>query len=208
MDETAPGEALAPMHVLLHICCAACAIGPYRALTDAGHRVTGFFYNPNVHPFIEFRRRLKAVKVLQERLPMPVIYDEEYGLLRYLQQVDWDARTRCADCYRLRLERTAELAVKRDIPAITTTLLGSTHQDVDLIARIGREAAERHGREFLVEDWRPLAEAGHDEAKRIRLYLQNYCGCIFSEHERFRDTSTHVYRGPGPLAEPNGEADE
>jgi hypothetical protein len=186
------------MKVLLHICCAACAIGPYEDLRRRGCDVEGYFYNPNIHPFIEFRRRMKALKVLQERLPIPVTYEEDYGLAEYLKSVMWQGQERCEDCYRLRLERTARHAAEHGFEAMTTTLLGSTRQNHDLIARIGRECADRHGVEFLYADWRPLAEEGHRRAHEMRLYLQNYCGCIFSEWDRFKDTTEHVYRGPGP----------
>jgi hypothetical protein len=188
------------MKVLLHVCCAACAIGPYEDLTARGHDVTGFFYNPNIHPFIEFRRRIKALKVLQERIPIKVDYVEDYGLTEYLNMVRWPGSERCADCYRLRLERTARHAAEHGFEAMTTTLLGSTHQNHDLIVGIGRECAAHRGVEFLYADWRSIAEEGHGRAQEMKLYLQTYCGCVFSEWERFRDTSLHVYRGQGPAA--------
>jgi predicted adenine nucleotide alpha hydrolase (AANH) superfamily ATPase len=190
------------MRVLLHICCAPCAIGPYEDLKRRGHDVTGYFYNPNIHPLIEFRRRMKALKVLQERIPLAVTYEEDYGLMHYLASVRWAGTERCADCYRLRLERTARHAAEHGFEAMTTTLLGSTRQNHALIERTGRECAGRHGVEFLYADWRPCAEEGHRRAREMKLYLQNYCGCIFSEWDRFKDTAEHVYRGPGPAATP------
>jgi hypothetical protein len=195
------------MRVLLHICCAACAIGPYEDLTARGHDVTGYFYNPNIHPLIEFRRRLKALKVLQERLPIPVIYEEQYGLMEYLDAVAWASPGRCTGCYRLRLGRVAREAVARGFEAMTTTLLASEHQDHDLVRQTGSEAARQNGLEFVYEDWRPLAAQSHDRAKQMGLYLQNYCGCIFSEWERFKDTAQHLYRGPGPAAQPRARQD-
>ncbi len=188
------------MKVLLHVCCAPCAIRPREELVEADHEVTGYFYNPNIHPLIEFRRRKKALKVLQERVPLRVIYEEEYGLRTYLEQVDWRGKSRCADCYRLRLRRSAQQAAKGAFDAFTTTLLGSEHQDHDLIAEVGRRSAREAGVEFFYRDWRPLAREGHERARRMNLYLQNYCGCVFSECERFRETTRHLYRGPGPVA--------
>jgi len=195
------------MKVLLHICCAACAIEPFEALSAQGHEVTGLFFNPNIHPLVEFRRRLKSVKVLQERLPMPVIFGEDYGLEVYLDAVDRHAPARCEGCYRLRLGHTARLAVGRGFGAFTTTLLSSTHQDHELVRRIGEEVGEQSGVPFLYADWRALSERGHERARAMRLYMQGYCGCIFSEWERFRDTGLHLYRGSGPLREVEGEAD-
>ena len=198
------------MKVLLHTCCAPCCLGPYEDLAGGGHEVTGYFYNPNVHPLIEFRRRLKAMKVLQERLPIPVIYEEAYGLSEFLQAVRWqgaDPAQRCADCYRLRLGSAAGVAAERGFDAFTTTLLGSTHQDHGLIARVGRRCADEHGVEFIEADWRARSEEGHRRARQMGLYLQTYCGCVFSEWERFRDTRLHLYRGPGPIPAPEPAPD-
>ncbi|MCD6416399.1 MAG: epoxyqueuosine reductase QueH [Planctomycetes bacterium] len=194
------------MKVLLHVCCGPCAIEPFEHLQSEGHQVTAYFYNPNIHPFIEFRRRKKALKLLQERLPIPVIYEEEYGLAQWLREVDWDGPRRCADCYRMRLSRAADTARARGFDAFTTTLLSSSHQKHGLVRQIGAERASDRGIEFLYRDWRPLADENHRRASRLNLYLQNYCGCIFSEWERFRDTSRHVYRGvgAGESAKPEG----
>jgi predicted adenine nucleotide alpha hydrolase (AANH) superfamily ATPase len=199
------------MRVLLHICCGPCAILPFERLAADGHDVLGFWYNPNIHPFVEFRRRLKALKVLQERIPLPVAYDERYGLDDFLCEAQWRAprAERCASCYRLRLDRTAEEAARRGIPAFTTTLLSSTHQDHETVRLVGEECAAGHGAEFLYADWRPLAEESHERARAMNLYLQSYCGCVFSEWERYRDTTLHAYRGSGPLVpgpEPEGDA--
>jgi len=195
------------MRVLLHICCAPCTIEPFEQLTADGHEVTGCFINPNIHPLIEFRRRLKSVRVLQERLPIPVLYDQEYGLDDYLDAVRRHRPGRCEDCYRLRLGRTARLAAERGFDAFTTTLLSSTHQDHDAVRRVAEEAAEQSGVPFLYADWRPLAERGHERAGKMHLYMQSYCGCIFSERERYESTSLHLYKGPGPLRSAEDEKD-
>lgn len=192
----------APMRILLHICCAPCAILPYEQMTAAGHDVTGYFHNPNIHPFIEFRRRLKAVKALQERIALPVLYDERYGLRVHLEATPWqddDTAARCAACLCLRLAQAARTAAELGFDAISTTLLSSKHQDHESVREIGRQCAAGAGVAFHYEDWRPLAEESHERARRMNLYLQSYCGCIFSEHERFRDTSLHVYKGSGPI---------
>jgi len=185
------------MRILLHICCAACAIGAHRELTAHGHEVCGLFYNPNIHPLIEFRRRLKSLKVLQESLPLPVVYVEHYGLREYLDRVDWRGPARCADCYRLRLDRTAAEARARGFEAISTTLLTSGHQDHDLVRSIGAECAQARGVRFFYQDWRSLAEENRRWAGELRLYRQQYCGCVFSEYDRFKDTTRHLYRGRG-----------
>lgn len=193
--------------LLLHVCCAPCLAGPLGALRAEGFQPVGFFYNPNIHPLIEFRRRLKALKVFCESDPLPIFFCEEYGLETFLGRVwaggppsEGPGRSgveRCAACYRLRLERTAQEARARGIGRFTTTLLVSPHQRHDLVRRCGEEAAREAGVEFVYRDFRPLAGRSAEEARRRRLYRQSYCGCLFSEEERYRATRVHVYHGQG-----------
>jgi len=188
------------MRILLHVCCSVCATGPWLELQGEGHQVTAFFYNPNIHPLIEFRRRMKSLKVLQEHLPLSVVYEEQYGLREFLGSIDWASPDRCAGCYSLRMSRTAREAVRRGMDAFSTTLLTSRDQKHELVAEAGRRFGQEFGVEFIYRDWRNLAEENRRRAEKFRLYLQQYCGCIFSEYERFKDTVRHLYRGAGPLA--------
>jgi len=185
------------MNVLVHACCASCLLAVLEPLRAMGHDLRGYFHNPNIHPFIEFRRRLKALKVLAESLDMEIDYDEAYDLDGYLSAIVGAGADRCARCYRLRLTATARHAREVGCEAFTTTLLASVHQKHDLVRREGEAVAATEGVAFVAADWRDRAEAAHAEAQRRRLYLQQYCGCMYSEYERYRDTSKHVYRGPG-----------
>lgn len=182
--------------VLVHVCCAACALAVLEPLRRVG-RVALHFYNPNIHPLIEFRRRLTAVQVLAERERLELIADDRYGLREFLARTaPWDRPARCLACWRMRLSETARVATEKGFEAITTTLLSSSHQDHEAIRRIGEEEAAARGLAFHYEDFRPLAAKAHEEAKRMNLYRQQYCGCIFSEEERFAPTRLHLHRGP------------
>ncbi len=110
---------------------------------------------------------------------------------------DPDAPRRCENCYRLRLGRTARRAREQGCGAFTTTLLGSPHQRHDLIRRVGEEEAEAAGMHLLYRDFRPLHDRSIQLAKRRTLYRQQYCGCCWSEYERYKDTTKELYRGPG-----------
>ena len=195
------------MKLLIHVCCAPCLIGPLEALRVEGMQPSGFFYNPNIHPFLEFRKRVKALRVFLEKDDLPVEIVEEYGLELFMREVcrpalsnaeGPDRRERCRRCHFLRLRRTAERAKEMGFDAFTTTLLGSPHQDHELLRESGERAAEKAGASFLYRDFRPLHERSHEAARRRQLYLQPYCGCCFSEYERLRDTSRELYRGSGP----------
>lgn len=190
------------MKTLIHICCAPCLIGPLGALRREGIDLAGWFHNPNVHPFLEFRKRVKAVRVFMERDALPVEIDETYGLETFIREVyNPDPRLRCEECHRVRLRATAQKARADGFDAFTTTLLGSPHRDHEMVRRLGEESADEAGVGFLYRDFRPLHDEGHEEARRRQIYLQSYCGCCMSEWERFRDTGRELYRGT-PRAQP------
>jgi len=182
--------------LLVHACCGECAaaiLEPLRRLAPW----TLYFYNPNIQPLLEFRRRAKSLQSLADAEHLDLLLDLAYDPSRFLSSVPWDRPARCEACYRLRLAETARLASERGFDAITTTLLVSVHQDHEAVRRIGTEEAEARGLAFHDEDWRPLAERGVREARRRSLYRQQYCGCLFSEQERFAPTRRHLYRGEG-----------
>ena len=172
--------------------------GRGRGDARGGIEATAFFYNPNIQPFLEFRKRIKAMRVLLEREKIPAEIVEEFGFETYVREIyDPDARRRCENCYRVRLLRTARRAAEEKFAGFTTTLLGSAHQDQELIRKVARAAAAETGVEFLDRDFRALSDAAHEEARRRGIYRQAYCGCCLSEYERYRHTTREVYRG-GP----------
>ena len=154
-----------------------------------------FWGNPNVHPLIEWRRRLKAVKMLAERAKLPLIADETYGLVDFCRAVHGHeaAPERCARCYAMRLGRAAQVAREAGCRIFTSTLATSRHQDHALIRAAGEAAAAAEGVAFLYRDWRN-AEA--DAGLVHMLYRQQYCGCVFSEYDRFKNTAAHVWPPP------------
>jgi len=183
------------MAILVHVCCAECLLGPLDELRERGF--VGYFHNPNIHPLIEFRRRQKAIRVLAEQLHLDCMVDGSYGLWDFLDRVDYRGDQRCRQCYALRLARAAEVALERGMEAFTTTLLVSRHQKHELVREVGRQIAGETGMPFAYYDWRHLAEAGHQEAKRRNLYRQQYCGCLFSEYDRYKDTGLYLYHEAG-----------
>ena len=180
------------MKVLLHICCGPCAIVPVETLRGLGHEVTGFFLNPNIHPASEYLRRREAAQEVARRLGLPMLWRDAYDLPAWLQRLSGRERNgpkhpkpRCALCYAQRLEATAEeAALKAD--AFTSSLLYSRFQLHDRIAAIGETAAQLHNIPFFYHDFRTGWQRGIDLSKDWGLYRQTYCGCIFSEQERFK----------------------
>lgn len=186
------------MKLLLHVCCALCYAKALPGAEElcAGDSLSALWFNPNIHPLIEYRRRLKAVQVLAERLSHGLVISDEYGLAEFCRRTAdrQQPPQRCALCYDWRLDFAARRARELGIGAFTTTLCTSLHQDHALIRACGERAAVAHGVTFVYRDWRDLAA---DEKLLKGLYRQQYCGCIFSEEERYRNTSLHRYRGAG-----------
>ena len=137
------------MKILLHICCANCAINPLQRLKEEGHEVTGYFFNPNIHPYQEYQRRLETVRQYSEKTGLAVIYRDEYLLEEFLRNTSHRVQERCLYCYQVRLEATAREAKGRGFHQFTTTLLESTHQNHALIRKRG-EGCKRNGNTFLL----------------------------------------------------------
>jgi epoxyqueuosine reductase len=171
--------------ILLHICCAPCAIFPLQILRGEGNEVCGLFYNPNIHPYIEYRRRLDTLTVYAAQEGFTVIRDENYPIEVFLRQVAFREEERCLYCYNLRLSHTARIAKRGCFDAFTTTLLYSRYQKHDHIRKVAEEVAETHNIPFLYRDFREGWSEGVRVSKEIGMYRQSYCGCIYSEKERY-----------------------
>lgn len=174
------------MDILLHMCCAPCAIYPFYRLREEGLEAAGFFYNPNIHPYLEYRRRMDTVRDFAARTGLEVLYRDGYELDAFLMRTAGTGPRRCEHCYRMRLSAAAAVAGAKGFRAFTSSLLYSKHQKHDVIAGVGRETAAEHGVEFYYEDFRRGWREGIMESKAMGLYRQQYCGCIYSEHERYR----------------------
>lgn len=147
--------------------------------------MTGYFFNPNIHPYQEFRRRIRALETVAETRDLSLIWEKTYGLRPFLRAVIFRENRRCEICYSLRLEATVKKALEIGAKAFTTTLLYSRYQAHDLIRQIGEDLSFRYGLPFLYRDFREGWQEGQEEAKKLEIYRQPYCGCIFSEQERY-----------------------
>ncbi|MCR4400683.1 MAG: epoxyqueuosine reductase QueH [Syntrophomonadaceae bacterium] len=173
------------MRVLLHICCGPCATYPVPRLREAGHEVRGFFFNPNIHPYQEYQQRRRSVEVMAEALDLPLVVDGPYEPEGYFRAVVFREAQRCLACYSLRLERAAAVARRGKFEAFSTTLLVSPFQHHELVRAVGESVGARYGLPFLYEDFRPGFRETVTRSRELGLYRQQYCGCLFSEHERF-----------------------
>jgi len=173
------------MRILLHICCANCATYPLHRLEEKADQVVGYFFNPNIHPYQEYLKRLDSLKKYAEQVGLKMIYRDEYLLEEFLKNVSRREKERCQYCYSIRLEATAREAKKGGFEQFSTTLLQSTHQNHQLIKETGERVSKEVGIPFYYEDFRQGWRKGLEVSKTMGLYRQQHCGCIYSEKERF-----------------------
>ncbi len=171
---------------LMHICCAPCANRPIEQLRQEGIEPVGFWYNPNIHPYTEYQARKHTLEEYAKEIGMKLIIGGTYDLRPFITAVADNIDGRCVHCYTCRMEATAKYAAENGFSSFTTSLLISPYQNHEAICAIARKAAQEYGVEFLYRDFRPLFREGQEFAREQGMYMQKYCGCIFSEEERYR----------------------
>ncbi len=171
--------------VLLHICCAPDASYGVPAMQEK-YRVTGFFFNPNIQPGMEYDRRLLVTHALTDSMPFPLEVaeggEEEWEKAVKGLENEPERGRRCEACIRMRLSRTAAEAKALGIPAFSTVLTVSPKKDAAMVNRIGREEGEKAGVAFLEADLKKKDgfRKSVETTKRLGIYRQNYCGCRYS----------------------------
>ena len=170
---------------LLHTCCAPCSVACIQLLRAEGIEPVSYWYNPNIHPYQEYKARRDTLVSYAPTIDMALVVDEDYGLRPFVQAVANDIDHRCRYCYACRLDRTARYAAENGFDSFSTTLLISPYQDHELIRELGEVMANKYGVPFLYRDFRPGFRDGHEKAKALGFYMQKYCGCVFSEEERY-----------------------
>ncbi len=173
------------MKILLHICCGPCSLYPLHTLRGAGHDVTGFFFNHNIHPYQEYARRLNAAREMADDEALPLLVRDDYDLEGFLAAVALAPESRCSYCYASTLRATAAVAREQGFDSFSASLLYSRYQRHEEIRLLGDQIGQECGVAFFYEDFRPGWQEGIRRSKELGLYRQQYCGCIYSEKERY-----------------------
>lgn len=173
------------MNILLHICCAPCSVMSIEVLRSQGHQLTGYWYNPNIHPYTEYLARLNALRSYSEMVHLQLIEKDEYGLEKFVKNVVNDLANRCEYCYEERVRTTARYAKANGFDGFSTTLLISPYQKHEKLKAVCEKIAYEEGIHFVYTDLRGYFREGQKRARELPLYMQKYCGCIFSEEERY-----------------------
>ena len=174
------------MKLLLHTCCAPCSVYCIDELRSENIEPTVYWFNPNIHPYMEYKARRDCLKEYTKSINVNAIFEENYGLDNFCKNVSNSLETRCKDyCYPVRLEQTAKYAKENGFDTISTTLLVSPYQKHEIIKELGENISKKYGVKFLYRDFRVGFREGQTKAREIGLYMQKYCGCIFSEEIRY-----------------------
>ncbi len=175
-----------PRKILLHICCGVCSSAVVEHLKKEDFEITGFFYNPNIQPQVEYEKRLDVAREVSRILDFPLIEGEYdtgkwFELIRGLEQ-EVEGAKRCKVCFKMRLDASHNKSEELDISQFVSTLSISPHKDTSIINRIGRNLAKER---FLATDFKKddSFKKTLAFAKKHNLYRQNYCGCIYSAKE-------------------------
>ena len=176
------------MKLLLHTCCAPCSVYCIDSLRKEEIEPTVYWFNPNIHPYMEYKARRDCLKEYTKSINVEAIFEENYGLDDFCKNVVNNLQTRCREyCYPVRLEQTAKYAKENGYTHFSTTLLVSPYQNHEALIEVANQMAKKYGVEFLYRDFRVGFREGQAKARELGLYMQKYCGCIFSEEDRYRN---------------------
>ena len=173
------------MKILMHLCCGPCSIYPVEVLRKEGADVMGFFYKNNIHPYTECLRRQEALEKYAAQINLRVIHQEGYDLEGFIQNLVYREADRCRHCYHDRLRTTALIAKRGKFDYFSSTLLYSKFQKHEMVRSIGESVAKSVGIPFFYQNFREGWKEGLEKSKELEMYRQQYCGCIYSEKERF-----------------------
>lgn len=187
--------------LLLHACCAPCSSATLERLAEH-FRLSILYYNPNIYPPAEYHRREAELERFVEQagyrypvIELPYEPDEFYTAVKGLEQ-EPEKGGRCTVCYRLRLEQTARYAAEHGFESFSSTLFVSPYQNHELLRQTAEEVSAQYGVTFLYRDFRPGFRQGQQEARELGLYMQKYCGCVFSEEDRYAKQISRDMQNP------------
>lgn len=174
------------MKLLLHSCCGPCSTYPLKILKENNIDVTAFWFNTNIHPYMEYKNRYESFKMLMKNENIPTIEIDEYDIVKFTRAVYEKEFERCRYCYESRMEVVARTAKENGFDAFCTTLLVSPYQNHEMLKEVCEEMAKKYNIEFFYMDFREGFREGQQIARDMGLYMQKYCGCVYSEAERYK----------------------
>lgn len=180
--------------LLLHACCGPCSLEPYRLLKDAGWDITIIYSNSNIYPKDEYEKRfdelnkwcsLNGISLINDTYSMQD-WNIKIGVLEEAEPNTKKRMYRCGQCYKFRLERSANYAVKNNFNYISTTLSVSPYQYNNEIKKQLIAVAKQYKLNAVFIDFRPYYRDATKKSIGLNMYRQKYCGCKFSLQESIK----------------------
>ena len=175
--------------ILVHICCAPDALYVLGLLRE-NYEVSGYFYNPNIHPAEEYEKRLeetrKVARILNVDLIEETYDDERWFKITHKFKDEPEKGRRCDVCYAMRLEKTARKASELGYDMFTTLMSLSPLKKADVLNRIGRMFSRKFRIDFLEANFKKKDgfKKSVELSKSHGIYRQNYCGCLYSQRNK------------------------
>lgn len=175
--------------LLLHICCAPCVVGIWKRL-ETDYDVTGFFYNPNIHPPTEYEFRKKEITRIAADFNWDLVIPP-YEMRGWFDSIrghekEPERGERCSLCFEFRFRRVFEYAGENHFDCVGSTLSISPYKSTPQINEAGKRLEDEYGIEFLPENFKK--QDGFNRGKQMAMDLgiqhQNYCGCVYSLVDR------------------------
>lgn len=176
--------------LLLHSCCAPCSSYVLNYLSDY-FLITILYYNPNIDTKEEYeKRKNEQIRLIQEmpfKNPVTILdcsYESEkyYASVKGLE-LEKEGGSRCAICYNLRLEKTAQIASLHHFDYFGTTLSVSPYKNAQVLNELGKNLEQKYQVAYLYSDFKKREgyKKSIELSKKYALYRQNYCGCVYSK---------------------------
>lgn len=178
---------------LMHTCCAPCSVYCIEKMENENIPFDMLWFNPNIQPVTEYRKRRDCLIEYAKMNNKKLLIEDEYDIYSFVKEAVLDIENRCKKvCYDLRLGFAAKKAKELGYNSYTTTLLVSPYQDTEALIEVGKAYGEKYGIEFLPMNFKEGFKYGQNKARELGLYMQKYCGCIFSEAERYKKNTWKI----------------
>jgi len=173
------------MKVLLHTDSAYFTTYTHRILKKENLEVMGYWFNPQVHPFEEYRKRFLMMKMYAVLEDLSMVFEPGYEIEEYLtKQAKLKQKPAICDfCFHHILTQTAKYAKKLKMDYFATTWCADPQINQPLLKKVGKEVGEKVGVRFYYRPFFEEKDKVFQASNELKIYHQKWCGCLYSEKE-------------------------
>ena len=171
------------MKILLLSCCAPCSCAVIEKIAGDDNEWEVAFYNPNIVPVEEYKKRCTENKELCERFNVPFVefeYDNDTwcSLIKGFEN-EPERGGRCSICFYMRIKRVMEYAKEHGFDTVSSVLGTSRYKDLNQVNKAAEKASIEVDVPYMEFETRKdgMQQRCNQLVKELNLYHQNYCGC-------------------------------